>query len=525
MLGIFAWIFYRQLLTPNYLVFSDTAKFADIARNLAEGKGFGINFTFFGSKMPEMVGGLFPAGVLPFYPLIIAAFFKIFGITDLAVASSSGIFYLTGAVAIYFLGKKIFGNLVGILASLAFIFDPAMLNYATSGASESLFIFEIILAALLFYLNSMTSLIFGLLTLLALYFTRPSAIIYIAGFILFFIFLRFKNKTQILRVGVIAVIVWLTIEVILTKFAGMFFLYSPLLSFLYGVARFSPLNASTSYLRGGETTLILGLKPLLSKFFYNLYNFYKLLPQILSPYLAGFYILSLFRWEEKRELRVFRFVVFLMVAMTFFASAAFLPIYRYLHPVVPFIYLLAVETLVFCVKIIASRTPLLQRIGVGKIAFLLVFIFVAGQTLGKIFLDSRYIRAHSNPEKPPVYVKLSWILEENTKPDDLIITNLDTWGSWYGERKTIWYPLEPSQLVPEEGKELKIDAIYLTSYKMDDENYYMGENWRKVFYHPEKIEDPFLAENFKFAGKFLIKQEETYEKEEAWAVLLVRKEK
>ncbi len=76
--------------------------------------------------------------------------------------------------------------------------------------------------------------------------------------------------------------------------------------------------------------------------------------------------------------------------------------------------------------------------------------------------------------------------------------------------------------MPEEGKELKIDAIYLTSYKMDDENYYMGEEWRKMFYSPEELEG-FFAENFELAGKFEILPEETYEKEGATAVLLIKK--
>lgn len=537
LVGVIVWFFYWKLLLPPFLIFSDAAKFADIARSLILGRGYGMNFTFFGAEMPEMVDGLFMAGLPPLYPLTTAVFFKIFGMTDFSVILTSGFFYLAGAITLYFLGKKIFGELVGILAALAFIFDPAMLNYATSGASESLFIFEIILAALLFYQNTRVSLFLGFFVLLLSYFTRPSAIIYIAGFVLFFLLLRFKKKTQILKAGGVAVLIWLLIEAVLAKFVGKFFLYSPLATFLHGTASFSPTAASTAILRGGLVSAGLQLKPFLSKVFYNLYNFYKLLPQILSPYLAGFYLLSLFRWEKEREKRVFRGIILFLVLVTFAATAATLPIYRYLHPVVPFIYLLAVEMLVWMVsKVISDQWSKLsgwwpvisgQKITnhqslVTIISLLLLFIFIIGQTIGKIFLDSRFIRAHANPDKPPVYVQLSWLLKENTQPDDLIITNLDTWGSWYGERKTIWYPLEPSQLIPEEEKELKIDAIYLTSYKMDDENYYMGEDWRKIFYNPEKLEDPFFAKNFVFKQKFEIEPEETYEKEGATAILLIR---
>ena len=540
-LAVFIWFFYWKFLVPSYLTFSDAAKFADIARNYVSGKGFGSSFSPWSLGAVE-TKGIFPVSWgSPLQPALLSIAFKVLGVKDWVVILTSGFFYLLGAMALYYLGKRIFSTLVGVLASLAFIFDPAMLNYATSGASESLFIFEIILAALLFYcaatsfayLNSKVSQFLGSLVLLLMYFTRPSAIIYIAGFIFLFVLLHFKKKIQILRVSAVAVAVWLVIEIVLMKFSGKFFLYSPLARFISGTTSFSSSAASTVSLRGGGNALVIGLKPLLSKLFYNLYNFYKLLPQILSPYLAGFYFLSLFLWEKEREKRIFRLIVLFLVVATFFVSAAFLPIYRYLHPVIPFIYLLAVEMIVWTVNKVVSGYQFVVRKKsltinhqslVIIISFLLLFVFVVGQTTGKIFLDSRYLRAHTNPNKPPVYVKLAQILRENTDSSELIITNLDTWGSWYGERKTIWFPLEPSQLIPPEGKKLGIDAIYLTSYKMDDENYFMGKEWREIFYQPEKLEDLFFAKNFKFAERFEIKPEDTYEKEGASAVLLLKKE-
>ena len=521
-LAFLAWFLYWKLLAPGYLIFSDSAKTAEIARNLALGEGLGAKFAFFNKEFLTLEG-LFPMGSPPLYPIILAIIFKIFGAKDFIVVLTSGFFYLMGAIILYFLGKKLFSKTVGFLAALAFIFDPAILTYATSGASESLFVFELILTALLFYINTRNSLVFGFLTLVALYFTRPSAIIYIAGFIILFILLRFKKKNQILKAFGVVFIIWLLFEMILVKIGEGFFLYSPLGSFLFSVSSFSPLSASTEALRGGMVAIGFQFKLFLSKFLYNLYNFYKLIPQILSPYLMGFYLLSLLRWEKEREKIIFRSLVLFFILATFFAAAATLPIYRYLHPIIPFIYLLAVEMLVWIIRKLITFSPIIRLIGVTKVVFVLLFIFIIGQTTGKIFLDSRYIRARTNQEKPPVYIQLSWILKENTKPSDLIITSLVTWGSWYGERKSIWYPLEPRQLIPPQEKELKIDAIYLTSYKMDDESYYMGQDWRAVFSNPEELEDPFFAKNFKLAGKFKIEPEETYERQGATAILLIRK--
>ena len=83
----------------------------------------------------------------------------------------------------------------------------------------------------------------------------------------------------------------------------------------------------------------------------------------------------------------------------------------------------------------------------------------------------------------------------------------------YGERKTVWFPLEPDQLIPFEGQTNQFDAIYLTSYLLDDENYYMGEEWRQVLYNPENPENEYIKNNYTIKGVYEISANETYERE------------
>ncbi|MDP2649690.1 MAG: glycosyltransferase family 39 protein, partial [bacterium] len=291
LLGFLVWFFYWKLLLPPYLTFSDAAKFADIARNVSLGHGFGANFGTFVTERIESKEGLFSTAILPFYPLLITLGFKLLGIKDYVVIFASGTFYMLSAVTLYFLGQKIFGKTVGFLSSLAFISDPAMIIYAATGASESIFILELILAALLFYQNTKKSVAIGFLTLITLYFTRPSAIIYIAGFVFFFIILNFKTRKNILKALGLVGIIYILAEAFLIKFK-LPFLYSPLSNFFFGTVNFSPLSPSTTTLRGGTVGFGFAIFPFLSKTFYDLFNFYKFLPQILSPYLAGFYFLD-----------------------------------------------------------------------------------------------------------------------------------------------------------------------------------------------------------------------------------------
>ncbi len=59
---------------------------------------------------------------------------------------------------------------------------------------------------------------------------------------------------------------------------------------------------------------------------------------------------------------------------------------------------------------------------------------------------------------------------------------------------------------------------------MDDENYYMGQGWREIFNNPENHGNEFIAENYELKGIYDIALSETYEKQNARAILLVRKE-
>ncbi len=515
--------FYFKLVTPGFLTFSDGAKFADVAKNIKSGLGYGSTFSFFSkSGLGQAPTGIFSARwIPPLMPLAVAASFSIFGISDFAVFFTSGVFYLGLVILIFLIGRKLFGNLIGFLAGLAVAFNLNILDYATSGASETLFIFEILLTIYLFLLKKRWANIAGFLGLILLYFTRPHAPIYILGIWLFYLLINYrKTKSFIKALGLTAVAV-IVIELLLQKFSGKFFLESILKRGSIAALSYSSSIAGDTVLRGAtvsvDTGLLQSLAPLAKKVFYNLYNFYKLLPQIVSPYMWALFVIGLFKWGKDKVENSLKIATIFMVIATFLVTALTIPFFRYLHSVVPLVYLFATATLVWIVgKMVKKRLVVI-------VSALLIIFFVVGQTLGVIFLDSRFKAKRTNRGKPPIYAQLSWLLRDNTVPGDIIVTNLDTWGSWYGERKTVWFPLKPDQLRLGEGDKLVFDAIFLTSYLIDDENYYMGDEWREIFLNPENIKDEFIEQNYELTGMYTIPAEETYEKQAARAVLLTRK--
>jgi len=391
------------------------------------------------------------------------------------------------------------------------------LNYASIGASEISFIFFFLTSCFIFLKEKRYSIPVSAFFVSLLFLIRSQALIYLVGMVFFVYFYSEKDRGKRLFNWLGAFFLSMIFLFLLSKVTGQGFIYLRIVPSLFTEG--GALESKT--LRGGidDPYLTVLIAPLIKKIFYNLYNFYKSLPNFISPYLVSFYLLSLARWDRKRRVNVLQLAGFSILIFSFLVSSAIIPFMRYIHPIAPLVIIFSVEMLFWTFARIFKEKKKVLIAGT-----LFILFFVVGQTLGKIFLDSRYLRAHVNKGKPPVYVKLAQILHENTESDDLVITNLDTWGTWYGERKTIWFPLEPSQLVPLEGKDLAASAIFLTSYKMDDKSSYMGEAWREIFYHPEELKGPFFAKNFVLEKKFEIEPEETYEREGATAILLTRRE-
>lgn len=488
----------------NYLTFSDGAKFANIARNLVLDNGFTTNFSFWG-------GNLFSTSGIPMIvPYLISFFMKIFGVNDFSIIAFSFTFYILLASVVYLLGRKIFNPFIGLLSSLVVLFNLNFIDYATSGASEPLFAFEIVLAIYLLVLKKRWSTILSFTVMGLMYFSRPQAFIYIAGLIFLWLILKFNLRKALIYFFGLGIIGFLIDKFVLYPLSFKYPITPIFMRGIQSILTYSSFNAVSDGLRGGFSSTLTILE-VIKKVFYNLYNFYKALPEIANPYMWGLFFIGLFTWGKDKLQNNFKISVIFMTLVTFLVTALTIPFYRYLHPVIPLVYIIGIATLF---EIISK---LLNEKYVKVVTISLVFIFCVGQTLGVLFLDSRFKAKSVNDDKPPVYAVLSYKLKEITSPTDTILTNLDTWGSWYGERKTIWFPLEPSMIISVEDK---IDAIYLTSYLIDDENYHMGENWREIFENPQ---NQTILKDFKYVGTYEFSAEDNYQRQEAKAILLIKK--
>jgi 4-amino-4-deoxy-L-arabinose transferase-like glycosyltransferase len=524
LIGTFFWYSYFKFVTPGYLTFSDGAKYADIARNIVNGHGYKQTFSFFSPNL-NLNSDAFPSTwSSPAMPYTLVLFYKLLGSSDFSVYLTSFVLYLLLVLTVYLLGRKMWGDLTGFLAALFVAVNINILDYATSAASETLFLFLAVLVPLLIlYRNKLVDSVAAIL-LMIMYFTRPQAVIFIIGYLLFWLLLHFKIKKALLIFTALIISGILVDHFVLTKMNGQFHLYSILNRGSYEAVQYTSDVSTSDALRGASPVIQQDRFVMLKKIFYNLYNFYRSMPQILSPYLFLLFLIGLFKIDKKDQL-YFKIVTAFIVLATFLGSAATIPFYRYLHPVIPLVYLIAAATLIWIMEIVLNikNAKQWQKRQLQFVIILIGLLVAVGQTVGVIFLDSRFTAKSLNIGKPPVYVALARTLKNNSLSTDNILTNLDTWGSWYGERKTVWFPLKPDQLALQTPNHGYYDVIYLTNYLIDDTNYYMGEEWRQTFNNPENLQNEYLKDNYVLKDTYIIPASEVYENEQAKAILLIRK--
>lgn len=209
-----------------YLHFSDAAKSADVAKNILLGLGYSQSFSFWGADVFDIIRQniFFNTWIPPVMPFSIALIFKLFGVSDFAVIITSSFYFLLTLVFVFLLARKLFSsNLIGTLSVLAVGFNNDLINYTTSGASESPFIFEIVAATYFISLKKIWGNIVAAMLMILMYFTRPQAFIYIAGLIFYWLLITFKTKKALIIFAVVIIAGLLVDYYVLRGLTGRYF--------------------------------------------------------------------------------------------------------------------------------------------------------------------------------------------------------------------------------------------------------------------------------------------------------------
>lgn len=525
---VYILVFHNLEIYGKGLYFVDAGRFALVARSLVDNGEFYTKFNFYTLESPSADGwvSLLP----PIHITMIALFMKIFGVNDQAVIIESFTFYILTAVFTFLLAKKIFNKEVALFSLLFTIFNPQLIGYAKDGASEPLFIFLLLSGTYFMYLQKRWSyLLSGLIFAIAL-FTKLQSYILIPFFIVWIFMLTRKIK------DVLIFIAPLLLLFILNK-AGLLFSYYYIWLPTYLLLQQSSVYPGDNITRSLSVTnpnelIVANIKEVLSKIFYNLYNFYKVLfnldsalPNFTIPLINIGYLLSniLIFTKENIEKTTFRVFSLLMLIGLIILSSATSPQIRYIHIMVPFITILAVDLLYQFISFAGSKVNLVKKetfiisimTGIFILSFVLPFV-------GKALLDSRFESRIYNVNKPYVGKVLGERLKNITVANSKSVTNLHTWGSWYGDRITMLIPINFENFKLADEK-IAFDYIYLTDYQRNNEDRPLNGGWGILFDHPHLINDQYLLSNFRLIKEGTISANEVYENQQYIYKLWVHK--
>ncbi|HBC72860.1 MAG: hypothetical protein UX91_C0002G0018 [Candidatus Amesbacteria bacterium GW2011_GWB1_47_19] len=489
-------------MTFNFwLSFSDSVKYAEAAINFNYGRGLVIHHSLFNPVLLSKYtpGDAFSPGFHPLTSWVLSIVFRIFPLSDSTVVIFGVGVWLLIAVLVYLIGKKLHSIQAGITAVVFLLGNMYFLDYARNSTSEIFLSLEIILAVILYLYNPKRKWL-SLVPVTLMFFTRAqSIVIAVSLFILVLIF----SRRRLLVLAVAGIIILTGIP-----FSSRYPFVSP--AFYFNSIYSTPSDNNGAYMRGAPSDRITTRK-LAAKTVYNLYNFLKFPDRIVNPIILALFLYGVFALIKQRELRGFYIYTLISGLLLIIAASLTLPIARYVHPVLPLIFICAAISLVELAKNLRLKY---------LFAGLLIFI-VSLPMIGYITLDSRYRRQQFNTNQPPAYKAIADVMAQNIPRGKLTITNLDAWAAWYHGLTTMWFPLAPEMIKPYPGKINNVEYIVITNYLENDANFSLGD-WKEVVYSPENIKNPYLMNNYRVLKIFVIPATENYDNQEYRGTILIK---
>lgn len=491
---------------PDFFSSPDAAIYADVARNIISGQEAASNITYpiFLAKIPFSLGP-WPSPYPHFYPLALTLGFLIFGIAEISAAFLNGFFFVATLPFVYLLAKNFFKPQVAIWASIWYIFNPALLNFSLSGMSESLFTFLLVSSVYLFFQKGSKFLFLsGILVGLASLTRFQGALLFLPIF-----GLSFWQK----KGGRLLASVSLLSGFLLPIFSASLILPPTALNYggfqnnhLWAVISLGALIPERQIAQILEPPTFSFLSANLNLIFPKIiFNFYYLIQKIFEITLPSLVILYIFSFFLPLPRKILPLQILTLSLLVIFSLFHLLTIFglRYFQPLLPLIIILGSGTLGVILEKFQPRKKFL-------LAAIFTFLFIIIPMFTSPGYGTSIQRSLTSPRKPTILYLLGQIVSSNTPPNAIIVTDRPAHIAWYGNRKSILVPPNPSDLAKIEGK-LPIDALFLSNYYPEH-----FPEWQNL------VENPHDFDNFHYVKSFEIKPEDNYYRIPIKAVLYLK---
>lgn len=441
----------------------DAMEYADVARNIAEGKGITTNsiWTFCLATYQKLP---FPSLMRPpLYPLLTAAVFKVTGVTEFAAVLGCGAAYVATTIPLFILASRFFGRRAAWLASLIYIFHNQSLYFSISGLTESLTGFFLTLFLCLFFLTEgLRGAFWGGLALGLAQVTSDKAQLWFIVALVWLLVMdgprRWWGRPLYLLAGfLIPVLPFMLYNYV--NFGILFFNKAAVTVAMLpgpseGAANPRSLHPISAWAFATKHPFLL-----LQKFWMYLDGFARmvLFGGIVSPYVMAFALLGLFmlRTSEKAS-RCYGFLLTTLllnvIAVSFFCYVEA----RYLMGFAPAVIGFGAGWFVQSARQISTR-PVIRYIGIGVLLFLtLEPVTTVRSLIGAGEFSDQYKKAGEC-----AYIQ-EW-LNRHGGPQTIVVTDVPWATAWYARRTSILLPARMEELAVLNADIFRVDVVLITA--------------------------------------------------------------
>lgn len=471
---------------------SDDREYASMARNIVNGKGIARNFIYpvdinFFEKLPvpEFIHS-------PGYPLILAGFFKLFGISDFVALLPSYLSYFILLILLFYFANRYLDIKTAVMATVILIFNREILEMSLVALSEGVY-------TLLFFLffsifvkaNSLKAIFISGIFLGISHLIRENLYPFLVPLFVYLYFYPDLPHWKKMISFILGILVPILPNMVRSfwETGSPFFSYGKFVLMTY-TEKFPWLNI---YRDIQNPSLFEFLKDEPSQFLLKyLNNLATALEQILTisnPYLLAFFLIGMFYWKVSPEWKRIKILfLFLLVSQIFFTSL-FTFTHRFFIPFLPLMTMFAAQGFLQLSEDLLSTVKRDWKKRALSIAIFLFIIFFMTPSIYTIFKPYKpAFLGFKTPQFGFLIPKeeakrLNDFLRSELKENQVIWTDLPEILEWEGDRFCGWLPTH-IQSIYEIQKKIPVDAILLTSLRTPAQ---MEEEWKYLLFSEHSL--------------------------------------
>jgi 4-amino-4-deoxy-L-arabinose transferase-like glycosyltransferase len=460
---------------------SDDREYASIARNIVKGKGITRNFAYpldinFFEKLP-IPEFMHPPG----YPLILAGFFKLFGISDFVGLLPSYLSYFILVPLIFFFAKRFLEIKTATIAAVILIFNKEVLDASIIALSEMTYTLLFFLFFILFVkAKSLKALFVSAIVLGMSHLIRENLYPFLAPLFVYLYFhpdLSRRKKMVIFVAGILVPVIPNMVRDYLET-GSPFFSYGK-----FTLMAFTQKYPWLNIYRDIQNPSLFGFlisepSQFILKYLDNLVSAIGQILTVSNPYLLAFFLVEMFCWKINPEWKRIKILLQML----------FIPLFTFTERF--FIFFLPMMIVFAAQGFLRSSEGLISAVKIGwkkRTLSIVIFLFV-------IFFVTPSIYTILKPYKPPSLDfktsqfgfliprseanRLNEFLKSELKENQVVWTDLPEILEWEGDRSSGWLPTQ-IKTIYEIHRRIPVDAILLTSVRTPS---HIEEEWRYLLF-------------------------------------------